>query len=119
MDKPIEKKFINSKEFYFGIGIIGLLLLIGTSIYFSNGNSKMTVESERINIFEVKEDSFQEFIPINGTVLPISSIYLDASVGGRVEEKYVEDGAHLKKGDPIAFSLYNLLLRLYTRSASL
>lgn len=101
MDKPIEKKFIDSKEFYFGIGIIGLLLLIVTSIYFSNGNSKMTVESERINIFEVKEDSFQEFIPINGTVLPISSIYLDASVGGRVEEKYVEDGAHLKKGDPI------------------
>jgi len=34
-------------------------------------------------------------------VLPISSIYLDASVGGRVEEKFVEDGAILKKGDAI------------------
>jgi HlyD family secretion protein len=34
-------------------------------------------------------------------VLPISTIYLDASVGGRVEEKFVEDGAIMKKGDAI------------------
>jgi HlyD family secretion protein len=33
--------------------------------------------------------------------MPITSIYLDASEGGRVEEKYVEDGAVLQKGDPI------------------
>ena len=33
--------------------------------------------------------------------MPITSIFLDASVGGRVEEKFVEDGAQLKKGDPI------------------
>src|SRR5690606_3587088 len=69
--------------------------------YYTSGNSKLNVDAERISIFEVKEDTFQEFIPINGTVLPISSIYLDASVGGRVEEKFVEDGAHLHKGDPI------------------
>ncbi len=34
-------------------------------------------------------------------VLPLTTIYLDAIEGGRVEEKYVEDGASLKKGDPI------------------
>jgi HlyD family secretion protein len=34
-------------------------------------------------------------------VLPITTIYLDASEGGRVEEKFVEDGAVLKKGQPI------------------
>ncbi len=33
--------------------------------------------------------------------MPITTIYLDASEGGRVEEKYVEDGAVMKKGDPI------------------
>lgn len=75
--------------------------MIGASYYFTSGNSKLNVEADRISIVEVKEDTFQEFIPINGTVLPINSIYLDAAVGGRVEEKYVEDGAVLKKGDPI------------------
>jgi len=33
--------------------------------------------------------------------MPLTTIYLDALEGGRVEEKYVEDGAVLKKGDAI------------------
>lgn len=82
-------------------GIVGLGVLIFASFYFTRGNARLNVDAERISIVEVKEDSFREFIPVNGTVLPISSIYLDASVGGRVEEKYVEDGAQLSKGDPI------------------
>jgi Multidrug resistance efflux pump len=82
-------------------GVAGILALIFASYYFTSGNSRLNVDAERITISEVKEDSFREFIPVNGTVLPLTSIFLDASVGGRVEEKFVEDGAHLKKGDPI------------------
>ncbi len=101
MDRPIKQKTWNTKRILTVCGAIALVGLIAASYYYTSGNSKLNVEAERISIFEVKEDTFQEFIPINGTVLPISSIYLDASVGGRVEEKYVEDGAHLRKGDPI------------------
>jgi HlyD family secretion protein len=36
-----------------------------------------------------------------GTVQPQTSIYLDALEGGRVEEKFVEDGALMKKGQAI------------------
>ncbi len=56
---------------------------------------------QRITISEVKKGAFQETIPINGVVLPITTIYLDAHEGGRVEEKFVEDGAVMKKGQPI------------------
>ncbi|MCT1529456.1 MULTISPECIES: efflux RND transporter periplasmic adaptor subunit [Sphingobacterium] len=101
MDRPIKQKTWNTKRILTVAGITGIVALIGASYYYTSGNSKLNVDAERISIFEVKEDTFQEFIPINGTVLPISSIYLDASVGGRVEEKFVEDGAHLHKGDPI------------------
>ncbi len=101
MDRPIKQKKWNTKRILTLVGIVGIVALIAASYYYTSGNSKLNVDAERITIFEVKEDTFQEFIPINGTVLPISSIYLDASVGGRVEEKYVEDGSHLKKGDPI------------------
>lgn len=83
------------------MGGLGILALIFASYYFTSGNSRLNVDAERITISEVKEGPFREYIPINGTVLPITSIFLDASVGGRVEEKFVEDGAHLKKGDPI------------------
>jgi HlyD family secretion protein len=44
-------------------------------------------------------------------VLPVTSIYLDATEGGRVEEKYVEDGAIMKKGQPI-LKLSNTNLQL-------
>ena len=101
MDRPLEKKKWNSKRIMTIAGIAGIVGLIGASFYFTSGKSKLNVEADRISIVEIKNGNFQEFIPINGTVLPISSIYLDASVGGRVEEKFVEDGTVLKKGDPI------------------
>jgi HlyD family secretion protein len=59
------------------------------------------VETERLTISEVKQGAFQEFTPVNGVVLPLTTIYLDAAEGGRVEEKLVEDGAMVKQGQPI------------------
>jgi len=67
----------------------------------SSGKSKLNVETERLMISEVTQGPFKEFIPINGVVMPITTIYLDAQEGGRVEEKLVEDGAMLTKGQPI------------------
>ncbi len=101
MDRPIAQKKWSTKRILTLVGITSIIGLIGASYYFTAGNSRLNVESDRISIVEVKNGPFQEFIPINGTILPINSIYLDAAVGGRVEERYVEDGAILKKGDPI------------------
>ena len=86
---------------YTVFGILAIALLIGGSIYFTSGGSKLNVEAERITISEVKKGTFQEFIPVPGIVLPQTTIYLDAVEGGRVEEKFVEDGAMVKKGQPI------------------
>ena len=82
-------------------GIVGILILIAGSYYLTSGKSRLNVEAERITISEIKSGPFREFIPVNGVVLPITTIYLDALEGGRVEEKYVEDGAIMKKGQPI------------------
>ena len=82
-------------------GITALVLLIAGSYYFTSGKSRLNVDTERITIITLTKGSFQETIPRNGVVLPYRSIYLDAVEGGRVEEKYVEDGAILKEGDPI------------------
>lgn len=101
MDVPIEKKkFSKSKLLMIGGGVLIVLLIIFVIIS-SSGNSKLNVEKERLSINEVRSGIFQENIPVNGVVLPISTIYLDAIEGGRVEEKYVEDGAIMKKGEPI------------------
>lgn len=101
MDRIIEKKKWTTKKIITGGSILGVLLLIIGSYYLTSGKSKLNVNTERITISEVKNGTFKEFIPVNGIVLPLTTIYLDAIEGGRVEEKFVEDGAMMKKDDPI------------------
>lgn len=101
MDRAIKKKKWGAKRLLTIAGITALVLLIAGSFYFTSGKSRLNVNTERITISEIKKGTFQEFIPVNGVVLPITTIYLDATEGGRVEEKYVEDGAIMTKGQPI------------------
>ncbi len=101
MDRVIAKKKWNRNRILTLVGVAGVLVLIFGSYWLTTGKAKLNVDSERISVFEVKQGAFQENIPVNGVVMPITTIYLDALEGGRVEEKYVEDGAIMKKGEPI------------------
>ena len=101
MDRVIAKKKWGKKRILTIVAIVAVVALAAASYYFTSGKRKLNVEAERITISEVKSGPFQEFIPVNGVVMPLTTIYLDALEGGRVEEKYVEDGAIMKKGDPI------------------
>jgi HlyD family secretion protein len=101
VDRVIAKKKWTSKKILTIAGIAALVVLVAGSFYFTSGKSRLNVDTERITISEIKKGTFQEFIPVNGIVLPITTIYLDAIEGGRVEEKYVEDGAIVKKDQPI------------------
>lgn len=113
MDRVIEKKKWTIKRVLTIAGIVAIVALIAASYYFTSGKPKLNVDTERISIGEVKNGVFRETIPVNGVVLPLTSIYLDAQEGGRVEEKYVEDGAIMKKGEPILrLSNTDLLLTL-------
>ncbi|MFT6415802.1 MAG: HlyD family secretion protein [Gammaproteobacteria bacterium] len=101
MDIPLEKKRFDTKKILYILGGLALLSLIIFVLLSSTGASKLNVQKERIGIHAATQGVFQENIPVNGVVLPITTIYLDALEGGRVEEKFVEDGAIMKKGDPI------------------
>jgi len=101
VDRVIAKKYWSKKRILTIAGVVAVIALIGASYYYTSGNSKLNVDTERITISEIKKGTFQEFIPVNGVVLPLTTIYLDAVEGGRVEQKYVDDGAMMKKGEPI------------------
>ena len=114
MDRKIEKKTWNTKRIMTILGITALVALITyvsiTGIY---GKSKLDVDVDRITISTITKGQFQENIPVNGVVMPLITINMDATDGGRVEEKYTEDGAILKVGDPIVkLSNTDLELRL-------
>jgi len=101
VDRVIEKKKWSKKRILTISGITALVVLIITSYFMSAGKSRLNVDTERITISEIKKAPFQEFITVNGAVLPQTSIYLDAIEGGRVEKKFVDDGTIMKQGDPI------------------
>ena len=101
MDRVVAKKKWGKKRILTIAAVLGIVSLAFASYYFTSGKSRLNVDTERITISEVKSGPFQETIPVNGVVLPITSIYLDVVEGGRVEEKYVDDGAVMKKGEPI------------------
>ena len=119
MDRVIEKKKWSTKKLLRIGGVVAVLALIGASYYFTSGKSKLDVDTDRLTVSEIKKGTFQEFIPVNGVVLPLTTIYLDAVEGGRVEEKYVDDGAMMKKGQPILrLSNTDLQLGLVTQQTN-
>src|SRR5512136_2229374 len=101
MDKPIpKKKGIRKKHIiYFGIGTAMIVLVY--MAFFTNRTSTYKVEKDKLIIETVIQDQFNDYITVPGTVEPISTIFLDAQEGGRVEEKLIEEGSIVKKGDII------------------
>jgi len=111
MDRKIEKKKWTPKKIAF-IGLTGLFaLFVLYLLIFRDKSSKIYVNRDQVTIATVLKDKFQEFIPVDGVVLPRTTIFIDAIMGGNVQEVYVEDGAMLKKGDVI-LKLVNTNLEL-------
>jgi HlyD family secretion protein len=101
MDKVIPKKTGLQKKHlgYIAIGLAAVVLIY--MAFFADRTSTYKVEKDKLIIESVTEDQFNDYITVPGTVEPITTIFLDADEGGRVEEKLIEEGSMVKKGDII------------------
>ncbi len=111
MDTRIEPTSRFSRRFIYitmgtVIAFMGLLWLV-----FRDTSSSMNVNKNNITIATVKKGEFNDYIRVVGQVIPDHIIYLDAIEGGRVEERLIEEGAHVKAGDVI-IRLSNPLLNI-------
>ena len=101
MDIKIEKKK-GLKLKHFGYIALGLLLAFAAyKMIWGSSVSTFRTEKDKLSINEVTQGKFDDYITINGSVAPISTIFMDAYEGGRVTEKLIEEGAMVKKGDII------------------
>ncbi len=101
MDRPIQKKKWTTGRIIMMIGGTAFIYLIIHLLFIRDVRSRIFVDPDQLSIVTVQRDKFQEFIPVDGIVYPKSTVYIDAVQGGVVEEIFVEDGALLRKGDPI------------------
>lgn len=78
----------------------------------------LRVKRDNLMTARVIEGVFEDFIPLRGHIRPLTSVYLDATEGGRVEKIHVEDGTELALGDSIVdISNTRLQLESITREA--
>ena len=101
MDRIIEKKKgLKKKHIFIALGVIAAALIIYQA-FFTTNVSTIKVDAEKLSIETVSEGTFNDYITVSGNVEPIATIYLDVREGGRVEEKVLEEGTMVKKGDVI------------------
>ncbi len=101
MDRIItENRWIKKKYWkYIAGGVISIAIIL--FFIFRDWTSTVRVEKDRITIAPVFRSVFNDYITNDGTAAPISTVFLDAYEGGKVEEILLEEGSILKKGDVI------------------
>ena len=101
MDIKIEKKpwYIRYRYYLLAGGAFIIFLVYVISL--SMGPRKLRVETDNIQITEVKNGKFMEYVDVEGLVQPILTIKVNTREAGSVERIVTEEGSMMKKGDTI------------------
>lgn len=101
MDTIIPKKRFRPQTVILGVAAVAAAFFGYRAFTANSQGTRLNVQTDRLQLDTVDVQEFQEFIPVTGIVLPIKTVFVGAVEGGRIEEKFVEDGALIKKGQPI------------------
>ncbi len=112
MDKKVVRKKSRVRKItgFLMAGLVVVALVVNLVNGVNRGKS-LTVVSSRLDIDSVFWGTYEDFIPVRAKVEPSWTVYLDAIEGGRVEKRWVEDGAEVSKGQLI-LELSNTNLQL-------
>lgn len=119
MDRQIEKKsFLRRYAWYIAAAAALAALLVW--IVLGTSANTTTVDASDITISDVTRGKFDDYVRLNGQVLPIQVVQISPEEGGIVREKVVEEGACVRKGDVILrLSNSNLDLQILNAEAEL
>lgn len=119
MDRPIEKKsFTRRYAGYIAAAMVAVALLAW--LVFGSTANTMTIDSNEVTISDVTRGEFDDYVRLNGQVVPIQVVQISPEEGGIVREKVVEEGTRVRKGDVILrLSNSNLDLQILNAEAEL
>lgn len=101
MDIKLEKKPWYIRYRYYLIGGTAFVVFLIYVATLSLGPSKLRIEQDNIQIAEVKDDKFMEYVDVEGLIQPILTIKVNTREAGSVERIIGEEGSLLSKGDTI------------------
>lgn len=96
-----KKKYILPRKYWpwAGGGLLVTVILVWLAT--SNFSSTLRVDRRGLNIGTVENAQFDDYVSVDGSVVPIQVVQISPEEGGVVLEKTVEEGVHVKKGDVI------------------
>ncbi len=102
MDIKLEKKKYVIPKRYRPL-VIGGVFVMAVLVWLASGNFSSTLRVDRrgLSIGDVRNAQFDDYVSVDGNVVPIQVVQISPEEGGVVLEKVVEEGAHVKKGDVI------------------
>ena len=101
MDIKLEKKpWYIRYRYYLAGGVVFATFLIYV-IILSAGPRKLRIDPESLQMAEVKNDKFMEYVDVEGLVQPILTIKVNAREAGSVSRIVGEEGNMMKQGDTI------------------
>ena len=119
MDRQIEKKSFLRRYAWYIAAAAALAALLVWIVLGTTANT-MTVDASDITISDVTRGKFDDYVRLNGQVLPIQVVQISPEEGGIVREKVVEEGTRVRKGDVILrLSNSNLDLQILNAEAEL
>lgn len=119
MDRQIEKKSFLRRYAWYIVAAAALAALLVWIVLGTTANTT-TVDVSDITISDVTRGKFDDYVRLNGQVLPIQVVQISPEEGGIVREKVVEEGTRVRKGDVILrLSNSNLDLQILNAEAEL
>ena len=119
MDRQIEKKSFLRRYPWYVAAAAALAALLVWIVLGTTANT-MTIDATDITISDVTRGKFDDYVRLNGQVLPIQVVQISPEEGGIVREKVVEEGTRVRKGDVILrLSNSNLDLQILNAEAEL
>jgi HlyD family secretion protein len=120
MDRRIEQRLITPWRAGLAAGALALVGLAAYAYVEYGLNRTLTIGAERVTVAGVAYDTFREYIPVTGSIVPRTTVYLDAVEGGQITAVHVEEGALVTAGQPlVTFKNTNLELQVISAEAQL
>lgn len=103
MDRSIEPPWWHRKRYILPAIIAGtaVMLVVVALLLWGTRERSLRVQANAITISTVAKDSFHDFVPLHGSVVPKDVVYLDALEGGQVAKLLMQAGDKVTAGQEL------------------
>ncbi len=96
-----QKKYWIPKKYWLWTGGGALIIVLLIWLATMNFTSTLRVDRRGLSIGKVSKAQFDDYVSVDGSVVPIQVVQISSEEGGVVLEKVKEEGTHVSKGDVI------------------